>query len=295
MPTTRTPVEKSSEISIAPVRTDRTLVWVIGDSPLILNRMSEKAKHELLYPKGRLNTAERASRLKHDPVAEFRDSPYRLPKGAPTLLALMSSSFKGAMATAALDLPGAFKSQIGRLVWVANEFVPVYGKPYLQMSIVRSADKNRTPDVRTRAILLRWAAQLDIRFVSPLLKEQSVLNLLSAGGITSGVGDWRPEKGKGTYGQYHIVGAGPDPAEDQAALQAILAEGRAVQQAAMDEPEAYDTETGDLLKWFMDEVKLRGVPRRLTAKQLIEQTVAEVEADEVEDEDAELETDGVVG
>jgi hypothetical protein len=279
-------MEKSSEITIQPVVTDHVTVWVVGDTPLILNRMSEKAKHELLYPKGRPNQAERASRLKHDPLAEFRASPYRLDDpSAPTLLALMSSSFKGAMATAALDLPGASRAQIGRLVWVSGMYVPVFGEPQVQLSVVRSADAARTPDIRTRAILPRWAAQVDIGFVSPMLKRNSVLNLLSAGGITSGVGDWRPEKGKGTFGQYHIVN---DPDHDSE-LQAILAEGRSVQTHAMDFPNAYDSESLELLEWFASEIKVRGVPKLLTPRELIEDTV-EAEAEVVDEADV----DGVV-
>ena len=47
---------------------------VLGTSPLILNRMSEKAKRELLMPKGRKNAVERATSLKHIPVDEYRAS-----------------------------------------------------------------------------------------------------------------------------------------------------------------------------------------------------------------------------
>ena len=45
---------------------------IVGTSPLVLNRMSEKAKHELLMPKGRKNATERATSLKHVPVDEYR-------------------------------------------------------------------------------------------------------------------------------------------------------------------------------------------------------------------------------
>lgn len=245
---------KSVEVAVGKVQKEAVRVAVVGTSPLICNRMSEKARRELLLPAGRKNAAEKAARAKHVPVEEYQASPYRIDEeAAPTLLALVASSFKGAMRTAALDLPGTSKAQIGRLVYVEGELVPVYGEPFLFMSVTRSADINKTPDVRTRAILPKWAVALEISFVTPIVKPEAVLNLLVAAGITSGVGDWRPEKGKGDYGQFRVT------TEDDPEFQEITAAGgREVQKKAMDEPKCYDAETQELLSWYDVEAKRRG-------------------------------------
>lgn len=222
---------------------------VVGTSPLILNRMSEKAKHELLMPKGRKNAVEKATTLKHVPVDEYRASAYTLKDdAAPTLLAILSTAFKGALRSAALDMPGAKKAQIGRLTYIAGEMVGIYGLPKLFMSITRSADMNKTPDVRTRAIVPQWACQLSVTFVQPLIRAQAVANLLAAAGITIGVGDWRPEKGAGSYGQFRI--ADKDDPEFLAILQSG---GRAAQIDALEHPVCYDDETTELLSWFDEE------------------------------------------
>lgn len=243
---------KPITIEIPEIRKGRLLISVVGTRPLICNRMSEKARHTLLLPSGRKTAAEKQSSLKHDPLSEYQASPYRMPVGSSTLIALMSSAFKGAMSTAALDLPGTKKAQIGRLVFVESDYTPVYGKPYLFMSVTRSADMNRTPDIRTRAILPRWACQLSVTFVQPLLNAQAIYNLLAAAGVSVGVGDWRPEKGKGDYGQFRIVNA------DDPELVEILQEGRIVQERAMLDPEPYDGESAEMLSWWSDEVKRRG-------------------------------------
>jgi hypothetical protein len=240
-------------VSIPRIQTARLTLCVLGTRPLITNRMSVKASHELLLPAGRKTTADKQATLKHNPLEEFRASPYLLPEPAPALIAMMSSAFKGAMATAALDLPGTKKAQIGRLVWVEGDYTPVYGTPRLLMSVVRSADINHTPDIRSRAILPEWAARVEVSFVQPLITEQAVVNLLHAAGVTVGVGDYRPEKGKGTYGQFEVVN------EDDARFQAVLAQARAEQAAAMDDPLPYDQETEEMLSWWSDEVKRRGV------------------------------------
>jgi hypothetical protein len=106
-------------VELTPTELGYWQIGILGVTPYLHNRMSEKARHELLYPKGRKNAAERASSLKHEPVEEFRASPYILEgDDEPTLLAAMASSFKGAMMTAALDMPGSSRAQIGRLCWL---------------------------------------------------------------------------------------------------------------------------------------------------------------------------------
>ena len=154
---------------------------IVSASPYIHNRTSEKARRELLLPRGPKTANEKATTLKHIPVDEFRASPYILsdPKAA-TLLAIRGAAFKGAMRSAALDLPGTKKAQIGRLVRVEEELVEVFGIPFLKMDVVRSADMNRTPDIRTRAAMKEWACQITVRFVRPLITAQAVANLLGA-------------------------------------------------------------------------------------------------------------------
>lgn len=262
MATAKSTRQDNPDVDIMQVESGRLEVCILGTSPIILNRMSEKAKRELLMPKGRKNAVEKATTLKHDPMQEFQASAYRLPhltdlKTPPTLLAVLATSFKGAMASAALDLPGTKKAQIGRLTYVNGDYVPLFGVPQLSMSIVRSADMNKTPDVRTRAIVPQWACSLSVTYVKPLMRPQAVTNLLAAAGMYIGVGDWRPEKGKGNYGQFKLV----DP-DDEQYLKIIEEGGRDAQLQGIESPACYDDETASLLAWFDDERgrrSLRGV------------------------------------
>ena len=228
--------------------------FILGTSPLIMNRMSQKVWHELLAPKGKKTAADKAGTLKHDPLQEFRDSPYRMDDpDAPSLLGILPTAFKRAMGTAALDMPGAKKSQILRLVYVHGEMIPVYGIPKVFMAITRSADMNKTPDVRTRAILPEWACKLSISFTKPIMREQAIANLLAAAGFQAGVGDWRQEKGSGSYGAFKIVS--PDDADFK---RIVSTQARAAQVDAMDNPIAHDDETSEMLAWFDVEIKRRG-------------------------------------
>lgn len=241
---------QDAEISVLEIHAGQLTACIVGNSPLIFNRMAEKAKRQLLLPSPRRSAADRAQSLKHNPPEEYRASVYRdHGNDRPTRLMIPAPAIKGAMMTAALDLPGTKKTEIGRLVWITGQSLSVWGIPQLLMSVVRSADINKTPDIRTRAIVPRWATRVTIQFVEPKLRGQAVMNILAAAGITAGIGDFRQEKGKGSFGQFRLVS--PDDPE----FLAIQAEGGTdAQDEALARPECYDEESAEMLDWFSGEV-----------------------------------------
>jgi len=233
-----------TEIQILELQRGKLSVAVVGTSPLICNRVSEKTQSTLLEGGQKKTAVEKQSTLKHDPLREYRNSPYTLDEG-PTQLGALAVWFKKAMMTAALEMPGVKKTQIGRLLRVEGERVSLYGVPKMFMAVTRSADMNRTPDIRTRAIVPKWAVLLELTFAMPTLRETSVLNLLAAAGVFSGVGDYRTEKGAGNYGSFRLAGA------DDAELKGILKTGgRSAQIAALSDPAFYDDETESLYLSF---------------------------------------------
>ena len=249
---------ESRVIEIARIETGESDFCILGTTPVISNRMGNKAKHELLLPKGRKSMADRAASLKHDVMAEFLDSPYTDPDPkAPTLLLALATWFKQGMANAALDVPGTNRTQIGRHCWTLGnrcerERVSLYGIPELKMDVVRSADMNRTPDVRTRCVVRRWACRITVSYTLPMLTETGIANLLYSAGICQGVGDWRSGKGSANFGSYEMV------SPDNPQYKEILKAGRKVQTAALADPTFYDQETEDLYRWYVGEVKKRG-------------------------------------
>ena len=241
-------------ITVIELHYGRVNCLIRGTSPLIFNAMSNKAKHELLLPRGRKTAADKAQMLKHDPRAEFRDSVYRyLDDEHPTRLKFPSSAFKQVLGTAALEVPGAKKAQIGRLTWVEGSHVDIYGIPMLYMDIVRSADIAKTPDVRTRARLEEWCAIISVSFAMPTLTEKAIVRLMAAGGMIAGIGDHRQEKGSASFGQYCLVDA-----EDKQCKKLMAEAGREAQDAALAAAEPVDGDSMELLAWFDDELADRG-------------------------------------
>ena len=241
-----------TEIQILPLRQGVIKLRIIGTTPLYQNRMAAKAKQQLLVGGQKKGSADRAH-IKHRAEQEYRDSAEILP-GGPTALGLNVIAVKAAMSTAALETPGINKTTAQRLLFMPGSFAPLYGTPQLKMDVVRSADINRTPDVRSRCYLPQWGAEIEIRFVSPQLSATSVVNLLCNAGLLVGVGDFRQEKGKGSFGSFRVLGEGTKDAEWD---DLIKNHGRMVQTKALAHPEYADRDTVDLMEFYAIEVKRR--------------------------------------
>lgn len=243
---------EASDVNVLQVRRGSVEVCILGTTPLIVNRMAQKAINQLLLPSGRKTAADKANTLKHNPVEEFRNSVHTQQTG-PTLLAMPSTAFKSGLSNAAIDIgQGVNKAQMGRLSYVEGDYVSIYGNPLLHMSIVRMADPGRTPDVRTRAILPEWACKLTVSFVMPVINATIIANLLAGAGMMQGIGDFRVQKGKGNYGSFRLC----EP-NDPDFVRITSTQARDAQVLAMKEAVTYDQETAELLAWFHSEVRRR--------------------------------------
>lgn len=247
-------IDKTEALVISEVEFGEAEFCLLGRSPFIFHRMSEKARQSLLYPRaGRMGTAEKATNLKHSPLEEYQDSVYRFrDDDHPTRLKFPSNAIKKAVANAALDIPGAAKTEIGRLVVAQWQDLEMFGRPELGMMVVRMAGIQKTPDIRTRAILPKWATRVTLKYMMPKLNYQSIANLLAAAGMIVGIGDGRQEKGTFSFGQFEIV------TENDPEYKAVMKEGRRVQDEALASPEFFDEETEDMYRWYYSERERRG-------------------------------------
>jgi len=235
-------------IEIPVLKTERVDLWVKGTSPIIPRAFADKAWKELLAP-ARKSRADREQSLKHEPLMEFRESMAKNKESGPTRLLLPAGAFKRSIVDVAPRLPGVNKTELSQLVWVEGMDLDLYGVPELYMTMVRSADMNRTPDVRTRGVLREWCCKLTIKVVLPALNGEKVVQLLTYAGQLIGVGDWRRQKG-GNFGTFEVVSE-----RDCSALTRNC--GRAAQDAALKTPRFHDDQSEELFRWFYAEVGRR--------------------------------------
>ncbi len=240
--------------SVVRFRQERSKFYLFGSTPIVFNRQSEKVKREMLLPKPDTSKQSKQKRLKHEPLQEFLDSPYKsFDDASPTLLVMPAAAIKKALRAGAMDMEDSPSgAAIGRLTEIVQDWIPIYGVPELWMTMIRQAGIARTPDVRTRAIIPSWVAVVEIDCVVPNLNGRVIGHLMANAGMTIGIGDGRQEKGTLKMGKWLL--SGPD---DVKVKQIIKSGGRAAQIKAMKRADFYDTETEELFSWFEEEASAR--------------------------------------
>lgn len=240
----------SVDVEILDIEMPEVKFTVLGSTSFIFNRLSDKARRELLLPKGK--TRSNRNEPKHTPVQEYRDSPYKRKGKGPTALYVPGAMFKQAMVRIGGDATDVPMTKLRCWMHVIEERVSFYGVPELHMDVVRQAGMNRTPDIRTRAIVPEWCCTFTVRYCKPFLSEKKIVKLLAGAGQIVGVGDKRAEKGAGIHGLFQLVGP-----KDKRVQRIMKAGARAAQVKALESPALHDEETEDLMSWYGAEVRRR--------------------------------------
>lgn len=203
---TKKPVTEQDTIEISRIEAETLSVPILGTSPLIVHRFSEKAKRQMLDAmQGRKTPKENK-----DPEAEYLAASYRFkdstdegPFGFPVI------GFKAATIGAAryygsgVTMTGLrqclfFRGEVG----IDGQMLArIEGTPRMREDVVR-VNRGGT-DLRYRPEFPEWSTSLEVTYVRSMLTRDSVLSLVDAGGIGVGIGEWRPEKG-GDFGCYRI-------------------------------------------------------------------------------------------
>ena len=256
MPTKAKTDASTNHLQIHTLKQGRIKLRLMGTTPLYFNSMSSKSMRDLLIGAGK-KTAAQKQHIKHNPEQEFRDSVYKKPHGD-TLLCFPAPGVKGAMATAALETEGIKAASVRRLIFLPETHIQVWGKPQLKIDVVKSGDIKGTPDMRTRAYLPRWCAEVDIAYVQPTLSAHAIVSLLTNAGSIVGIGDFRQEKGKGSFGCFDVV-TEDSMGKHQELWDELMLEGREVQQEALDNPKYVDDITQQLMEFIQEERARRDV------------------------------------
>ncbi len=184
-------------IAISPRSPETIEVPVVGLSPLIAHRFSEKAKNMMLHA---MQSKTRTKKEPKDPDAEYEQARYQLPDGRDGFPAV---GFKAAIVGAARMFEGVTMTSLKQWLFVHGEgldmLVPVDGERSMREDFVRLG--GTSADLRYRPQYWPWRATLRIDFIPTLITPESVLALVEAGGF-GGVGEWRPSAPKGLTGSY---------------------------------------------------------------------------------------------
>lgn len=189
-------------------------VKIVGDSPLIMHKWSEKAKKEILDKQ--MKKAKSKGHDAKDPFADFISSMYWLdgepenktPEGFAAALedgarfGFPSTAVKAA-AVAAAYRAGITKNMVSMngAFHILGEFVEIHGEPVMREDMVKVG--MGVADIRYRGEFPEWWSSFTVRYNAAVLSLEQLINMINMGGFACGIGEWRAEKG-GVYGSFHI-------------------------------------------------------------------------------------------
>jgi hypothetical protein len=198
-------------IELKPLNIQRIDVPVVGDSSLIVQAWSQKAKQEMLDKQLKKAKPAKAAR---DLWREFVDSLYWLsPKpDEPTeadvekgTFGFPAIAFKGASVTAVTTIGSLTKVLVRQCFHIDAEFVQILGgAPSMREDVTKIGID--TSFLRYRGEFTPWAAILPIKYNADVMSAEQVVNLINVGGFGCGVGEWRPER-NGVHGRFHVASA----------------------------------------------------------------------------------------
>lgn len=195
------PTEEIAQVQIDRINAETLRIPIIGTSPLICHRFSEKAKRQMLDAmQGR-----KSPKVAKNPEADYQGAFYRFGDGG---FGLPSIAFKSATIGGARFYSGVTMTELRQFLFFRGEvgvdgqqLFRIEGEPRMREDVVRV---NRGgSDLRYRPEWPEWRTVLTVVYVKSALTRNSVLSLIDAGGMGVGVGEWRPEK-RGDFGCYAI-------------------------------------------------------------------------------------------
>lgn len=206
--------KENKEVFIPAINIQTATIKIVGDSPLIMHKWSEKAKKEILDKQ--MKKAKTKGHDAKDPVADFINSMYWL-EGEPeekteegfakaiqngARFGFPSVAFKTSAVSAGYRC-GVTKDKVSMnaAFHIDGEFVEIHGTPEMREDMVKIA--MGTADIRYRGEFKNWYAVFPVKYNASAISLEQLVNLFNLGGFACGVGEWRAEKG-GTFGMFHV-------------------------------------------------------------------------------------------
>lgn len=191
--------EQQQQILLPRINIQRIKIKLVGDTPLISHRWSEKAKKEILDKQMK---KPKQAKEKKNPKKEYEDSLYKISNGKYGFPAV---AFKASAVNACSHVDGIRKSTARGAFHIPSEFIEINGKPSMREDMVTIGGISRVADIRYRGEFKKWSCVFEIKYNANVISAEQIVNLFNTAGFAIGVGEWRPQK-NGNFGMFHVAG-----------------------------------------------------------------------------------------
>jgi hypothetical protein len=204
------------DLKLPPMKQQKFVAWIVGDTPLITHAWSEKARRSMLSKQQKTATEGKVAR---DPEGDFRSSLYTVEDG---VYGFPAMAVKKAILSAAHKDRGVPRETVRAALWVDGQWVqtrpalggavcdmpllPIYGsEPAMREDMVKiGKGLNKTADLAYRAQFFPWAIRITGKLNISMCPAAWLPFLIRHSGLATGIGDWRNEKG-GMFGSFHFA------------------------------------------------------------------------------------------
>jgi hypothetical protein len=196
-------------VSIPAMKEETFSVKLVGTSPLIVNKFSNKAKQAM---EDKQQKKAKQARPKREPEQEYLAACYVMPgskqageKGA--LYGIPAAGIKNAAVTATRYVEGMTATFARGAFFVMDDgggLVQIeYSEMRMREDAVRLASPSRPLDLRYRPEFLDWSCDVRIRYNASAITPEQIINLFNVAGFSVGLCEWRAEK-NGQNGGFRI-------------------------------------------------------------------------------------------
>lgn len=219
---------KAQTIEIKPINIETVSITIVGKTPLIVHAWPEKAKREIL-DKQRGKAKSGAKHAIKIPVNDFMGSLHWLTDspepgknddeaeanwlaaieggarfGFPVngiKASIANGSYRAGITKDKASVLAAFHLEGGTKYSTIEMAEIISDAPTMREDMVRIQGK---ADIRHRAEFKEWEIPVLVKYNSKgKYSLEQILNFINYGGFSSGIGEWRPEKG-GHFGMYEL-------------------------------------------------------------------------------------------
>lgn len=216
-------IKKEEVMQMQPIVMNRVFVTIEGITPLLIHRFDPKAERMMLEAQKQSTEDKTKKREAKNEWADLIGATYWLDDKEP--IKMTKEAFNAAVEAGAktgFPITGVKQAAISaayRKKWVPNqmelratmflegldraEMITIQGKPEMKIDHVRIG-AGKTADIRIRPIYREWEASFILEYdANGGWSLSNLINIINAGGMFVGIGEWRPEK-DGDFGRFKV-------------------------------------------------------------------------------------------
>lgn len=196
--------QETKTVTIPPLEFKLADITIEGDTPLLVNKFSEKSRREIEEKSTKKAMKKKDFGAPEEQMKEAlyvidaKKEIYGVPAGGLKLCAVSAASF----------VDGVKKTHLRGAFQIINDIqglIPINGdKPTLDGRIVRVGNfGNKKPCTRYRPRFDNWSITFRIKYNPRMVSVDQLLNLYENAGFAVGLCEHRPEK-NGNLGMFHV-------------------------------------------------------------------------------------------